>query len=363
VPAGYVLGFSDEFNSSGVDATVWNFRTDVKGFSAQRPENVAVAGGTMRINLRAELFGGKRFTGGGVISKRLFDHGYFETRARLTAAPGWHTAFWTLRGDGSTTGGNQRVIEVDGFETDSVRRHNFFYGIWQWNTNPVTHADCGSYNATFDPAADFHVYGFEWTDTVTRYFVDGKLVCTHTYPATAHDHAPVNLWLTSIGYVDPGPNAATLPADIQFDYARYYTRDPNVVADSTVTVDNDEPGYATSAGAWPTSTLTGYQGSYTRYSSDPKAWASWTPNLPGAGRYAVEYYNVQGAGANLAANATFTVAHAGGSSSVVRDLRSAAAGWVPLGEFAFVAGTGGSVRLVAADGRFLRADAVRFVRR
>jgi beta-glucanase (GH16 family) len=360
VPPGYVLGFNDEFNGTSLDTAVWNYRTDVKGYSAQRPENITVASGTMRINLRAESYGGKGFTGGGVISRQKLDHGYYEIRARLTAAPGWHTSFWSMNGSGATTGGSQRVIEVDGFETDSVSRYKFAYGIWQWNVSPPTHTECGAYSTPFDPAADFHVYGYEWTDTVTRYFVDGKLVCTQTYLASEHDHAPANLWLTSIGYKDPGPSASTLPADIQFDYARYYTRDPNYSAGSTLTVNNGEPGYAEAGSGWTSSALAGYQASYTRFSTASSASATWTPTVATTGQYTVSYYNVQGTGANLSPSATFTVAHAGGSSTVVKNLQSAPAGWVDLGVFDLNAGSANSVKLVASGGKTLRANAVRF---
>jgi hypothetical protein len=40
----YKLVWSDEFNGNALDNTKWVYRTDVKGESAQRPENISVTG-------------------------------------------------------------------------------------------------------------------------------------------------------------------------------------------------------------------------------------------------------------------------------------------------------------------------------
>ncbi len=45
VGTGYTLVFNEDFNGSTVDTGRWNFRTDVKGASVQRPQNVTVGGG------------------------------------------------------------------------------------------------------------------------------------------------------------------------------------------------------------------------------------------------------------------------------------------------------------------------------
>ncbi|MGH2600759.1 MAG: glycoside hydrolase family 16 protein, partial [Dehalococcoidia bacterium] len=58
----YTLAFSDEFDGTSVDTSKWNYRTDVKGLSAQRPENVSVGGGAMTIHLRKENYAGMAYT-------------------------------------------------------------------------------------------------------------------------------------------------------------------------------------------------------------------------------------------------------------------------------------------------------------
>ena len=53
----YTLAFNDEFGESAVDTTVWNYRTDEKGESAQLSSNVVVGGGYMNITLAKETVG------------------------------------------------------------------------------------------------------------------------------------------------------------------------------------------------------------------------------------------------------------------------------------------------------------------
>src|SRR5690349_18121013 len=74
---GWTMVFSDDFDGTAVDTAKWNYRTDVKAYSAQRPENVTVSGGLMSINLKQEAYAGKSFTGGGLVSKQTMRYGYY----------------------------------------------------------------------------------------------------------------------------------------------------------------------------------------------------------------------------------------------------------------------------------------------
>jgi beta-glucanase (GH16 family) len=83
VPDKYVLQWSEDFKGTVLDASKWNYRTDVKLYSAQTPANISLDGaGHMNITLRQEDFAGKHFTGGGIISKAAFRYGYYEAEAR-----------------------------------------------------------------------------------------------------------------------------------------------------------------------------------------------------------------------------------------------------------------------------------------
>ncbi|MDQ1006333.1 beta-glucanase (GH16 family) [Streptomyces sp. V4I23] len=111
---GWTQVFADEFSGTEVDTGTWNFRTDVKAFSAQRPENVSVSGGLLNIALKKEGYAGKEYTGGGVVSRKKLRYGYYETRAKINNGAGWHSSFWLMAGDGTTTFPAEQRTEIDG---------------------------------------------------------------------------------------------------------------------------------------------------------------------------------------------------------------------------------------------------------
>ncbi|MFJ8297175.1 family 16 glycosylhydrolase [Streptomyces sp. NPDC094447] len=350
--SGYKLVFADEFNGSSVDTSTWNFRTDRKALSAQLPENVTQEDGVLSLNLRKQQVDKFAYTGGGVVSKRSFRYGYYETRAKLPHAPGWHTSFWMQRGDGSNTYNPERRTEIDQFEIE--KPNDVSQGVIAWQPNGSQewygrkHTDPG-----FDNTAGWHTYGMDWNEQQVRFYIDGKLTNTVDYPTTATTHDYVNIWLTSIAYIAPVDESA-LPAKAQFDYVRYYQRDAYV--------DNDTPanyGYRES-GTWQDSSLTGFTDeNKTRYSTAPGASVTWKPNLPNPGNYDVYVYKV--ARPENDPGATLTVTHDGQTSKVPVDYTTGQSGWVKLGNYRFSRTDSGSVTLDRSSG-IARADAVKFIR-
>ena len=86
--------------------------------------------------------------------------------------------------------------------------------------------------------------------------------------------------------------------------------------------------------------------------------ATWTPDLPEAGRYAVHVSYA--AGADRSEAARYTVVHAGGTTDVLVNQSIGAGTWVYLGTFEFEAGSRGRVTLVVGTDGTVSADAVRF---
>jgi beta-glucanase (GH16 family) len=354
---GWNLVFNDDFNGAGVDTAKWNFRTDVKGYSAQRPENVTVSGGLMNINLKQESYAGKSFTGGGLISKQPFRYGYYETRAKLNDGVGWHSSFWLMAGDGSTTFGPERRTEIDGFEIDSTSSptalSTIHSGVHAWNgTSSTDHYNPGTtYNSGLD-LRQWHTYGIDWAETSVKYYVDGVLKYTAPYTPSQWTHDHVNIWLTTIGY-GTSPDPSFLPTSVQYDYVKFWQKD--------FYVDNDGPaayGYS-ETGSWFDSTLTGWTyASPTRYAACgvAGATATWRPNLAAAGNYQVSVYKI--VYANSDSNARYDV----GGSTVYVNGTTGSSGWVSLGTYAFAAGTGGFVKLTSSGFGCARGDAVKFVR-
>jgi len=215
----YTLSWSDEFNGNALNTDEWTCRIDSKMWSAQVPQNVSVVDGKLIIALKKEKVGKQNHTGGGIISKRAFEYGYYEARFKVPLGSGWHTSFWTMAYNDKNTK-PQATQEIDICEQDSVKTTKYSAGVIAWG-------DKGKglgrkYVQTPDLAADFHVWGCEFTPTSTKFFFDGKL--THETDAP-FKKGPQNIWLTCIAsglggtrYVDD----SKLPATAEFDYVRFF---------------------------------------------------------------------------------------------------------------------------------------------
>jgi beta-glucanase (GH16 family) len=214
----YTLAWADEFNGTSLDLSQWDYRTDTKMWSHQAPENVSVADGKLIITVKKEANG--KHTGGGVISKRQFEYGYYEARFKVPPGSGWHTSFWAMIYNAKDTV-PAKAQEIDFCEQDSVKTTTYSAGVIAWDQKG--HGYGRKHVQTPDVAADFHVWGCEFTPTVVRFFFDGKL--THETDATKFKQGPQNIWLTCIASPLGGTKHVDdkqLPATAEFDYVRYF---------------------------------------------------------------------------------------------------------------------------------------------
>jgi uncharacterized lipoprotein YddW (UPF0748 family) len=139
------------------------------------------------------------------------------------------------------------------------------------------------------------------------------------------------------------------------------------MTEEEVIVDDDDgaPGY-TETGSWATTTYTGsgYNGGDYRYTTSAgslSATATWTPNLPEAGWYAVRAWYRHGG--NRTTDARYEIHHAGGVTEVSISQEVHGQTWRYLGEYYFEAGTAGHVTLLNQSddpGQAVIADAMRF---
>jgi beta-glucanase (GH16 family) len=248
-PPGYQLAWSDEFNAPTLDTNKWFYRTGERLLSFQKPANVSVASGLLRLELKKEDAGKVHFTAGGVISRQTFQYGYYEARFRCPKSAGWHTAFWTMKylhaGD-TTTGvdfaqqvergsGAVKAQEIDICEQDSVNNRSYSAGVIDWSGKSGKKSVGFGRKYYRSPredvpefAADFHVWGCEFTPTEVKFFLDGKL--THQTDATKFPHGEQNVWLTCVGALWGDPvkpkqiDDTALPAYSEFDWVRVYTK-------------------------------------------------------------------------------------------------------------------------------------------
>jgi lysophospholipase L1-like esterase len=123
------------------------------------------------------------------------------------------------------------------------------------------------------------------------------------------------------------------------------------------TCDPQTPAYA-ETGTWAGSSLAGFDGSRSRFSSTDGSTATWSAKLLDGGYDVAVWFPLH---TNSATAVTFTVTHAGGESDVVLDQTATGGRWISLGEYEFTADQLGSVTLTVGDAPGnARADAVRF---
>ena len=364
VPAGYQLGWSDEFAGTALNTNDWYYREGKKAICANRPGNVSVKDSTMHIALKRETYEDKDYTCGGIISQKTFGYGYYETRAKLWGDKGFHSAFWQMGladyvpDTPSYKGPYNRFNEIDGFEIDShaptsVQQHT------HW-TVPQHIGNPGGVYAGPDSSDGYHTYGYEWLPTEIRFYVDGFLDRTLAYPGP---HALQNIWLTTLGFTEP-VEEAHLPGETTWDYFRYYRPlgSADDIATGTVLVDNCEPGYA-ETGSWTgVGDAYGFQDKLTRRADSAGATATWTPTLSSAQTYEVYAWNPDFIRSGSSA-ARYSVLHDGGTTDVVVDQTKAGQQWIDLGSYAMTPGAEQKIQVVSNTGSTgtLRADAVKFV--
>jgi uncharacterized lipoprotein YddW (UPF0748 family) len=132
-----------------------------------------------------------------------------------------------------------------------------------------------------------------------------------------------------------------------------------------IIVDNDDgaPAYV-ETGSWVTSGWPGYNGGTYRYANSAdelSATATWTPDLPEAGWYAVWAWYRHGT--NRPTDVRYEIHHAGGATTVSISQEVHGQTWYYLGEYRFDAGTAGHLTLLNESddpGQAVIADAVRF---
>lgn len=129
----------------------------------------------------------ENFTTAAIINRHLFRYGYMEVRAKAADAE-VSSAFWMTRHEEKNGQRNDTELELDMFEHfgshrmegQAHRDRSLWWTIHDWdpkfgheNGKNVTYTE--TKDLGFAVAKAFHTYGFEWTETGIRYFIDGKL--------------------------------------------------------------------------------------------------------------------------------------------------------------------------------------------
>ena len=181
----YKLVWSDEFNGTALDESVWNYNiggngwgNNEKQYYTKRAENIRVQNGCLEIEGRKEQYEDNEYTSARIHSKgkKDFKYGRVESRIKFPGGKGTWPAFWMLGASGNWPNcGEIDIIEHVGslpkrasFALHTAAKNGTRGNNWsqvQWFDNPLED--------------DFHVYGIEWAQEeqdgkdVIRFFVDG----------------------------------------------------------------------------------------------------------------------------------------------------------------------------------------------
>jgi len=231
-PPGYELVFSDEFDANTLDHSKWDYRLRDKPDSAQEAENVEVRDGHLLIHAKKQPVGKYNYTGGGIISKPLFVYGYYESRFKIPAAEGWHTAFWTMPAYEPL---EARNTEIDFCEQDSGDPRYFSLGLINHREKGWNASNIGRWVVEDAPnmVDQFIVIAADFTPDSIRFYMNGRL--TKEVDSRLFPHGPATVQLSCIASRKKGDrfqDDARLPSHATFDYVRVYQHPRHAAAEA-----------------------------------------------------------------------------------------------------------------------------------
>lgn len=230
------LIWSDEFDAPGApDPAKWGYDlgdgcpnncgwgNNELEYYTNRPENVIVSGGTLKIMAKKETYNGKPYTSARLLSQNKFDfkYGKVEVRAKLPTGVGTWPAIWMLGSNIGSVGwpacGEIDIMEHRGSEQNKI------FGTFHYPGHSGGNAD-GNTKTIPGVSTDFHVYSVDWSATSIKIYADGQLVHTLANSGSVpfnHDFfliLNVAIGGSFAGPVDPALTGATM----EVDYVRVY---------------------------------------------------------------------------------------------------------------------------------------------
>ncbi|QDT04946.1 Kappa-carrageenase precursor [Rubripirellula lacrimiformis] len=258
----FVQSHSDEFDGDQVDRQKWNIDTKDFGPWSWDPANVAEKDGSL--HLRMVQSGHRRgeqelhYTSGMARNDQTITYGYFEARIKgCSRYPGACPSFWLYSispqnrfqaSDGETVAYSEiDVVELQQSEFDSETKSHYPVTRIDCNLHTVLIKDgkrqwfrphsapdlCRSYvDSTWDPRADYHVYGVHNTRETITWYIDGVEVAKKP---NLYWHLPMHVTLSLglrypfVGYqngdrvaVQDATTGDGFPTHMSVDYVRVW---------------------------------------------------------------------------------------------------------------------------------------------
>jgi beta-glucanase (GH16 family) len=241
----YQLVWSDEFDGTILDESVWGYNTGGAGWGNRelqyyttRPENVRLENGMLLIEARKEKYNNNEYTSGRLLTKnkKTFTYGKIEARIKFPGGKGTWPAFWMM----GNAGGWPNCGEIDIMEHVGSIPNRASFALHTVEKNGTRG---NNWHATkmfdYSLADDFHTYAVEWAQEekdgkdVIRFFVDGvqyaeqwetKIDNNDSWPFNKPHFIILNLAIggTMGGSVDDA--IFNVPRIMYVDYVRVYQR-------------------------------------------------------------------------------------------------------------------------------------------
>jgi endo-1,3-1,4-beta-glycanase ExoK len=226
----FALDWQDDFDA--FDTARWQFMTHSwDGNLAQfSTTNTSFADGIASLGLtRDPVDAAKPFRGVEMRSRSTLTYGKVESRARFARGSGVVSSIVLIYTPWPADDWNELDVEYLGRYTDRAQFNAMVYTgpptqrPVQQSVTPTQYPEIVM--LAFDPSADFHVYGIEWTPLEARFTIDGEVKRTWS-TEIARLKLPQNILLTiwasaAADWAGPiRPDSAPTTAD--YDWIRVY---------------------------------------------------------------------------------------------------------------------------------------------
>lgn len=247
VPAGYMLVWSDEFESVGEQLpnnSKWAYDTsrnsagwyndEKQYYASNRLQNAKLSGGKLVITARKEDlstapdWGGQHYTSARLFTKgkASWTYGFYEVRAKLPCGAGTWPAIWSL---GAWTDVWPLQGEIDIMEQTGGDKTRTL-GTVHTQSGSGGNGSTGSTQVT-DACGTFHNYQMTWTAQSINFSVDGATYRTaYTNPMTGVNAWPFDqpqyllLNLAIGGTLGGTIDDRIFPVTFEIDYVRVYQK-------------------------------------------------------------------------------------------------------------------------------------------
>ncbi|MDY5272796.1 MAG: family 16 glycosylhydrolase [Arcanobacterium sp.] len=255
---GMILTASDEFNGADVNTLLFtNYYLPHWSTSPGTKARYEVSGGTLKLRIDEDSIawdpdhdGSTRvsslqtyqrdylhkWTNYGSIARQttpfrghLQKYGYFEVRAKAARGGGLHSAWWMTGANQDLPDGDSGVSRQNGeFDIFEILGRNHAsvaqaaihpWGDWRHLFPRTSKISTGT-----DLSEDFHTYGFDWTPTGTKVFVDG----TERFSSRMSPDYPMLMYLgiyekrEEKSWTGPFDSSIPYPKIFEVDYIRAY---------------------------------------------------------------------------------------------------------------------------------------------